>query len=171
MTEFEALYRRHWSDVFRFSLYVCGNSHDAEDLTEEAFLRAWMSATPIRVGTVKAYLFMIVRNLHRDRVRAAKGPRGPRDYDALDESLHDPRPGPAETTAGRHELDRVLAALQKLPETDRAVLAMATMGEMPYQLIGAAMGLSVSAVKVRIHRTRMRLNALLGADTGSKEAP
>lgn len=65
----------------------------------------------------------------------------------------------------------MLAALQKLSETDRAVLAMATMAEMPYELIGAAMGLSVSAVKVRIHRTRMRLNALLGADTGSKEAP
>ena len=165
MTEFEALYRRHWSDVFRFSLYVCGNSHDAEDLTEEAFLRAWTSSAPIRVGTVKAYLFMIVRNLHRDRTRGLRG------HDALEESLRDPRPGPAETAAGRHELDRVLTALQKLPETDRAVLAMATMGEMPYELIGAAMGLSVSAIKVRIHRTRVRLNALLAADPGVKDAP
>ena len=164
MTDFEALYRRYWADVLRFSIYVCGNSHDAEDLTEEAFLRAWTSSAPIRVGTVKAYLFMIVRNLHRDRIRSARG------HDALDESLRDPRPGPAETTAGRHELDRVLAALQELPEADRAVLAMATMGEMPYELIGAAMGLSVSAVKVRIHRTRMKLNAILSTEE-SRDTP
>jgi RNA polymerase sigma-70 factor (ECF subfamily) len=157
MNDFEAIYRRHWPDVLRFSIYLCGNVHDAEDLTEEAFLRAWMSPAPIRVGTVKAYLFMIVRNLHRDRLRSA------RDHDVMDESLRDPGPGPAEAAASRVELDRVLAALQKLPETDRAVLAMATIGEMPYDLIGAAMGLSVSAVKVRIHRTRMKLNALLGS--------
>ena len=68
-------------------------------------------------------------------------------------------------------MDRVLGALQQLPEIDRAVLAMATIGEMPYELIGAAMGLSVSTVKVRIHRTRMKLNALLGSGPEVKDAP
>jgi len=163
MTDFEALYRRYWADVYRFSLYVCGHPQDAEDLTEEAFVRAWRSTRPIRVGTVKAYLFMIVRNLHVDRIRATK------NLDVLDDSLRDPRPGPDDAAAGRHELDRVLAALQTLQETDRAVLVMATMGGMPHELIGAAMGLSVSAVKVRIHRARMRLNAVLGTDAETKD--
>ena len=73
MTDFSAIYKRHWPEVLRFSLYLCGNQAEAEDLTSEAFLRAWTSTRPIRSGTVQAYLFVIVRNLHRDRWRR----RGP----------------------------------------------------------------------------------------------
>jgi RNA polymerase sigma-70 factor (ECF subfamily) len=165
MSDFEALYRQYWSDVYRFSLYLCGNAHDAEDLTEDAFLRAWMSTKPVRVATVKAYLFMIVRNLHIDQMRRAR----PRE--APDEALPDSRSGPADAAGGRHELQRVLRGFQALPEIDRAVLAMATLGGMPYDLIAAAMGLSVSAVKVRVHRARLRLSEQLDAASEREDTP
>src|SRR5258707_11657723 len=102
MIEFGDLYRRYWPDVFRFALYQCGNAADAEDLTADAFLRAWMSTKPIRVGTVKAYLFMIVRNLHRDRMRRRK------PYEQIIDTVSDPRPGPDTTAAQRGELQPVL---------------------------------------------------------------
>ena len=156
MIDFGGLYRRYWADVFRFALYLCGNATDAEDLTAEAFLRAWMSTKPVRVGTVKAYLFMIVRNLHRDRMRRK------RPHEPVTEALSDPQPGPEARASQRGELQHVLAALQQLPEADRAVLVMSAVDQMPHELIAAALRLSIAAVKVRIHRARLKLNAALG---------
>ena len=153
MIDFTTLYRRYWPDVLRFALYVCGEHAEAEDLTAEAFLRAWMSSSPIRVATVKAYLFMIVRNLYRDRLRRPSPP-GP-----LQDQLPDPRPAPDVSAAQRDELQHLLAALQKLPTDDRAVLAMSAFDEMPYESIASALSLSLSAVKVRIHRARLKLSA------------
>ena len=158
MTDFDSLYRRYWPDVLRFSLYLCGDAAEAEDLTAEAFVRAWTSTRPIRVGTVKAYLFLIVRNLYRDRLRRTRRRRD----EHLDERVPDRRPGPEVAAANRGELERVLAALQQLEESDRAVLVMAAFDDMPYDAIAAAMGLSVAAVKVRVYRARLRLSAALG---------
>jgi DNA-directed RNA polymerase specialized sigma24 family protein len=69
-TDFGSIYQRYAPDVLRFTLYLCGNRADAEDILSETFIRAWTSPAGIRVGTVKAYLLMIARNLHLDRMRA-----------------------------------------------------------------------------------------------------
>jgi RNA polymerase sigma-70 factor (ECF subfamily) len=155
MIDFDGIYRRYWPDVFRFALYLCGNAADAEDLTAEAFLRAWMSTQPIRVGTVKAYLFMIVRNLHRDRLRRKIR------QEKLDDASCDPKPGPEKTAGDRNEVQKVLDAMQKIPEADRAVLVMAAVNQMPHEGVAAALRLSIGAVKVRIHRARLKLSAVL----------
>src|SRR6187549_1637134 len=118
MPDFATLFHRHWPDVLRFSVFLCGNEAEAEDLAAEAFLRAWTSTKPIRVGTVKSYLFMIVRNLYRDRLRRRAAAGAPND------SLPSPHPGPDAAACDRAELDRVVAAMQLLPESDRAILAM-----------------------------------------------
>ncbi len=155
MTAFSDIYRRHWADVLRFSLYLCGNHAEAEDLTSEAFLRAWTSTTPVLAGTVRAYLFAIVRNLCRDRWRRRTA------NEPLNDSLPAPSPCPHAAAEIRSELDCTLTALQRLPEPDREILAMALL--MPYEQIAAATGLSVSAIKVRIHRARIRLHSALEA--------
>jgi RNA polymerase sigma factor (sigma-70 family) len=155
MSDFALLFHRHWPDVLRFALYLCGNEADAEDLASEAFLRAWTSTQPIRVGTVKSYLFVIVRNLYCDRLRRRTSAGTP------SESLPSLRPGPDVAACDRAELDRVVAAMQLLPESDRAILAMAAFASMPHDLIGAALGISVAAVKVRIHRARLKVGVAL----------
>jgi RNA polymerase sigma-70 factor, ECF subfamily len=63
---FPEVYERYARDVHRFSLYLCGNYALAEDLTAETFVHAFCVGSEIRVGTVKAYLFAIARNLYRD---------------------------------------------------------------------------------------------------------
>ena len=67
--DFSVLYKRHARDVYRFSLYLSGDFALAEDLTAETFARAWVARERIRVGSVKAYLLMIARNLYRDVTR------------------------------------------------------------------------------------------------------
>src|SRR5215510_8594649 len=67
--DFDSIYRRYWQDVLRFSLYLCGNTAEAEDLAATTFLRALTSTRPVRLPSVKAYLFVVARNLYRDHLR------------------------------------------------------------------------------------------------------
>lgn len=151
---FHAIYARYSRDVLRFALYLSGQEAQAEDLASETFLRLWSAAEPIRTETVKAFLFSIVRNLVRERLRGA-----PRPVE-LDGELADLRPGPAAQAGGRFELRAVLSALQRLPDADRAALLMRVQDGMSYEEISRVLGLSLAAVKVRIHRARLKLNEL-----------
>ena len=151
--DFNTLYQRYARDVYRFALYLSGRPEDADDITAETFVRAWTSRQPVRVGTVKAYLFMIARNLYRAGLRE----RG--RTAALAEAMRDPRPGPDRSAADRLALRDVLARMQTLPEVDRTVLLMRAHDDLSYEEIAAAVGISVSAAKVKVHRARARLAA------------
>ena len=64
---------------------------------------------------------------------------------------------PERRATARSELSRVLAELQELPEVDRAALLMRAEDQLPYEEIARALGLTLSATKVKIHRARLRL--------------
>jgi RNA polymerase sigma-70 factor (ECF subfamily) len=150
--DFHSVYERYSQDVYRFVCFLSGDASLAEEITQETFVRAWVTPGQIRVGTVKAYLFMIARNLYRGELK-----RGNRHV-VLDESLPDPRPDPQLSVDSQSELQDVLKTLQTLPELDRAALLMHAQEGIPYAEIAAALGLSVGAIKVRICRARMKLN-------------
>lgn len=151
MTDFEALYKRYARDLYRFAFYLCGNHAEAEDIVSETFVRAWNAPVRIRVPTAKAYLFAIARNCFLQRARQAWR------YTELDEELRDPSQGPQARAEQKGDLTRVLHALRALPEADRSALLMCALEEMSYQEIAEAMGLTVPAVKTKIHRARLKL--------------
>lgn len=151
MIDFSGLYQAHAADVQRFALYLSGDPSLAEDLTAETFVRLWGARERVELATVRGYLFAIVRNLylqHRRRRRPESAP---------DESLADARPGPVERALARDELEATLAALQALPEIDRAALLMRASDELPYEEIAAALGISATAARVKVHRARLVL--------------
>ena len=155
---FHELYVRYAEEVYRFAHWLTGNPDDAKDITSETFVRAWTAPEELRLASVKAYLFAIARNLHRKQWR-----RQSRQV-ALDEALHDtpdPAPSPAQAAENQEELGRTLAAMQRLPELDRAVLLLRANGELSYEEIAATTGLSLAAAKVRVFRARAKLAALL----------
>jgi RNA polymerase sigma-70 factor (ECF subfamily) len=157
MTEFNELYRKHAPEVFRFALYLSGDRAEAEDITSETFVRVWTSPEPVRMATVKGYLFTIARNLF------LQGLRRQRRQVALAEDLPDPASGPGARAESKAEIEAALAALQKLPEIDRAALLMRAFEEMPYEEISVALGISLAAVKVKIHRARLALSGIRDA--------
>jgi RNA polymerase sigma-70 factor (ECF subfamily) len=152
--EFGTLYERYAPDVLRFAVYLTGNRTEAEDITSEAFVRAWAGSGDIRAGTLKAYLFTIARNLHLDR-RRRDARRG-----ELPDEVKDPAPDPAAAAESRHELRAVLAELQTLPEIDRAALVLRAVEGFSYEQIGAALEITPAAARVKVHRARVRLGAL-----------
>jgi RNA polymerase sigma-70 factor (ECF subfamily) len=157
MKEFEELYRRYAADVLRFALYLSGDRAEAEDIASETFVRVFTTRDRLRMPTVKGYLFAIARNLHR------QGWRSRSRRSSLDGDVTDQAPGPHAQAEGRAELDQVLAALQELPEVDRAAVLMRAQDGMSYEEIAASLGLTLAAVKVKVHRARVRLGALPGS--------
>jgi RNA polymerase sigma-70 factor, ECF subfamily len=153
MADFHDLYTRYARDVHRFALYLSCDPTLADDMTSEAFLRAWSSAAPIRQPTVKAYLFTIVRNLYLTEIR-----RSSRHVE-LDESIAASTASPEERIDHQAALASVLRALRALSEIDRAALLMRTQDAMSYEEIAAALQLTVSNTKVKVHRARLKLAA------------
>ena len=154
MISFGELYQRYARDVYRFSFYLSGNPVLAQDITSETFVLCLTSSEPIRVKTVKGYLFTIARNLYLKECR-----KNARRAD-LDDSIPDATINIELAAASKERLHAVLKALQELPEADRSALLMRADDNMSYQQIASVLGLSLSAVKVKIHRARLKLAAL-----------
>ena len=151
MIDFGTVYERHANDVFRFALYLTGNRTVAEDVTAEAFARAWAAVDRIRFGTVKAYLIAIARNLCLDACRELTS------SGELPTSVPDQRPDSARSTENKLELDQVISDLRRLSDIDRAALLMRAEEELSYEEIAVALGITVTAAKVKVHRARKRL--------------
>jgi RNA polymerase sigma-70 factor (ECF subfamily) len=164
MSDFEQLYQQYARDVYRFALYLTGSPAHAEDIASETFVRVFTQWDNVRTGTVKAYLFTIARNLYVDTLR-----QNSRSTE-LSVHLADPAPGPYLKAQDREALEAVLAALQELPEVDRAALLMRAQDEMSYEDIATALRISLASAKVKVHRARMRLAELWTKTEGSKKS-
>ena len=152
MSAFQEIYERYAEDVHRFALYLSGDQALAEDITSESFVRLWASDEKmIRMLTVKAYLFAIARHLYIDSRRSAS-----RQVE-IDSELPESGASPEMLAIYKSELREVLRLLQEIPEVDRAALLMRAQQGMPYEDIARALGISLAAVKVKIHRARLRL--------------
>ena len=152
MSLFHAIYEAHAKDVHRFVLYLSGDRALADDITSETFIRVWTAPEPVRLATVKAWLFTIARNLLlMDRRSISR-------REAIDEAVPDLHRSALVTSEAKQELERVMEALRHLPEIDRAALLMRANDGLAYEEIAVALGLSLSAVKVKIHRARLILS-------------
>ena len=147
------IYERYARDVHRFVLYLSGDPALADDITAESFVRLWTAPGEIRTSTVKSYLFAIARNLY------LTGQRHRRRETELNPSLPISSPSPEHVVIGKDEARHVFQAIGRLSEIDRTALMLHAREQMPYQEIASILGLSVTAVKVKVHRARMRLIA------------
>jgi len=154
MISFHDLYEQYAPDVYRFAYWLAGNAMEADDITSETFVRAWAHRGRIRTATVKAYLFTIARNYYLEGQHSAKR------LVELDDNHADRRPLPDKVVADRLALDEVRGLLQELSEEDRAVFLLRVQHELPYAEIARITELSLSAVKVKVHRARLKLAAL-----------
>lgn len=163
MNEIEALYKTYAPDVFRFALYLSGERSDAEDITSETFVRVWMSSEPVRVTTVRAYLFTIARNLFLQGKR-----RSAREV-ALEPHVAEVRASPYEEAEQQSDIAAVVARLQQLPEIDRAALVMRANEGLSYEEIAQSLQISVASARVKVHRARRALAEL--RDSTQRKSP
>ena len=166
--EFEQLYRDHLRDVYSYSYYRVGNHHDAEDLTEQAFLQAYRHFERARRESdgrpMRPWLIRIAHNLasnhHRDKSRRPES-----NIEAVEPPAH---PHTTERVVeGREELRLVMRKLDDLPEDRRDALIMRFALDMSNREIARALGRSDGATKVLIHRALKQLEEQMSSENGS----
>ncbi|MGI8535095.1 MAG: RNA polymerase sigma factor SigE [Mycobacteriales bacterium] len=152
--------RTHSARVYRLAYRLTGNPHDAEDLTQEVFVRVFRSLSSYTPGTFEGWLHRITTNLFLDLVRRRARIR----FDALPddaERLPSGDRGPAQIYDDTHFDHDVQAALDALPPDFRAAVVLCDLEGLSYEQIAATLGIKIGTVRSRIHRGRSQLRAAL----------
>lgn len=159
---FAALVRRFQRPLFAFLGRMGLRQAEAEELAQDAFVRAWQHLPAYRAeqGAFSTWLFTIARRLALNALDRA-GHRLHAAPDGLPEAACE-APGPGAALALRQQRARLQAALRSLPLDDRSVLALAYVHELALADVARIEGCSVAAAKARLHRARERLRAALG---------
>jgi RNA polymerase sigma factor (sigma-70 family) len=157
----EEIVRTHSGRVYRLAYRLTGNTHDAEDLTQEVFVRVFRSLSRYTPGTFEGWLHRITTNLFLDMARRRQRIRFEGLGDDAAQRLHGPGPTPAEAFEERHLDADVFAALESLPPEYRAAVVLCDIEGLSYEEIAATLGVKLGTVRSRIHRGRAHLRTAL----------
>ncbi|WP_106848473.1 RNA polymerase sigma factor SigE [Blastococcus sp. Marseille-P5729] len=156
----EQIVREHSVRVYRLAYRLSGNRQDAEDLTQETFIRVFRSLASYRPGTFEGWMHRITTNLFLDMVRRRQRVR----FDNLsDEAERLPGTHADPVTSFDHNnVDAdVQAALADLPPDFRAAVVLCDIEGLSYEEIAATLGIKLGTVRSRIHRGRLQLREAL----------
>ncbi|SOE01408.1 RNA polymerase, sigma 29 subunit, SigE [Blastococcus haudaquaticus] len=156
----EQVVRDHSARVYRLAYRLSGNAQDAEDLTQETFVRVFRSLADFSPGTFEGWLHRITTNLFLDMVRRRQRIR----FDALPEDterLPGTAPSPEQVYADTHLDPQVQAALDALSPEFRVAVVLCDIEGLTYEEIAATLGIKLGTVRSRIHRGRVQLRQAL----------
>jgi RNA polymerase sigma-70 factor (ECF subfamily) len=154
---FEALVNLHLDAVLAFAERMVGRRADAEDIAQDTFAKAWQQAKRWKPGRAqyRTWLLQVAMNLIRDRWRRQK------PSEALDDTIADPQPTPDSRLQSATQSERVKAALQQLPNRQRAAIILSHYHGLGNIETAKTMGISVESVESLLGRGRRSLREML----------
>jgi len=159
--DFWEIYDRHYARVRGYAASMLRDGSASDDVVQETFLRAQTNLESVREpDKVAAWLFRVAHNLCMDLLRARKASR-------IDPAADPETAAPRDAVSVQRDLERgemsacVREMVDHLPETDRSVILLYDIMALSHQEIADVLGIEVGAVKVRLHRARRKLRALL----------
>lgn len=144
--------REHSARVYRLAYRLTGNQHDAEDLTQEVFVRVFRSLSNYTPGTFEGWLHRITTNLFLDMARRRQRIRFEGLADDAAERLQGREPTPAQAFDDTNFDADVQAALDALAPEYRAAVVLCDIEGLSYEEISATLGVKLGTVRSRIHR-------------------
>lgn len=148
--------------IFALARRLVGNDHDASDVLQETYLRAFRAIGRWRGDSaVTTWLYRIAANCAATHLRRRRWSRVAQMDEAF--GVADPHAEHRllEAGAATSERERLRAALADLPDVMRAVVVLRDVYDLPHEAIAKELGISRGAAKVRLHRARLRLRELL----------
>ena len=170
MPSWAELVEEHADGVYRLAYRLSGNKQDAEDLTQETFMRVFRSLKTYKPGAFKGWLHRITTNLFLDMVRHRSTIR----MEALNETTYDRYPGSDPTPDEAYlnaNLDPTLErALFSLSPDYRVAVVLCDMEGLSYEEIAETLGVKMGTVRSRIHRGRKQLREYILAAAEESDA-
>jgi RNA polymerase sigma factor (sigma-70 family) len=157
----EEVVRDHSARVYRLAYRLTGNPHDAEDLTQDVFVRVFRSLHRFQPGTFEGWLHRITTNLFLDSARRKQKIRFDGMPDGTAERLQSSLPTPSEQLSNAGMEHDVAAALAALPPEFRAAVVLCDIEDMSYEEIASVLDVKIGTVRSRIHRGRAQLRDAL----------
>jgi len=154
----------HLNAAYNLARWLTRNDHDAEDVVQDAYLRALRFFDGFRGDDARAWLLAIVRNTCYDFLRSHR----PHELtEAFDEEVHtmaDANQSPEAILLSRANQEMVRQALEMLPLAWREVIVLRELEGLSYKQIADTAGIKIGTVMSRLARARVRLQALLRSD-------
>lgn len=162
--DFEHAARRWQRRIFTFAAYFLGDAAEAEEITQEVLVRLWRHPQMLTSDRLEAWLLQVARNLCVDRFRSLRSESKVIDHSVVTTTAEprvDNGPSPERVAAAAQLRRRIAVALSQLPEPQRSVVILREIHGLSYDAIADAVQISLSNVKVSLHRGRRRLRERL----------
>lgn len=152
---FKKILLKHKDVIYNHAYYFSGNREDAEDITQDAFIKLWKHRKRVKNDSVIPWLLKVTRNLCIDYQRKR------RETSIIDvcceDTLFDRDPGPEQCVVDKDALANVMRVIDQLPEVLKSILIMRDIQDFKYSDIAVAMDMPLNSVKVYLHRGRKLL--------------
>jgi len=177
---FDEMVSRYWGRIYAMAHQLLRNTQDAEEVTQDAFIRAHRALAQFRGDSAfSTWLYQIATNLarnrywywwrrKRDRSLSFDQPIGPEGDTTLAELIPDQVETPDDIAVTQEFVDRIGRAMEQLGSKHREVLVLRNIKSLSYEEISAVLGVSIGTVKSRIARAREALRASLDEDFSAK---
>ncbi|MEH6580798.1 MAG: RNA polymerase sigma factor [Halioglobus sp.] len=141
----------HQDRVWSLALYLLRDRAEAEDISQEAFIRLWQCRDEMHEERVGPWLLRVTRNLCLDKLRKQRVEREPEESDLVDERT------PEVALGQRGEANRLQGLVTALKEPYRSLVVLRDIQQHSYQEVAEITGLSQPQVKTYLHRARKKL--------------
>ncbi len=153
MDSYDNFYRENRDRIFGYLLRLTGDYHLSRDFMQESFVRYFSHYHS--TGNNRALLFTIARNAFLDSTRKTREEKL-QDTDGVSSVSN-----PESQLMEKQGLNKIIAAIQRLNSVDRELIALLAAKTFSYKEIGKMLDISETNVKVKVHRARLRLKAIL----------
>ena len=158
---FEAVMTAHHAEIYRYLRRVTFRSSEAEDLSQETFLRAFRAYRALPPdANVRAWLFAIATNLFRNSLRTSKRRQAAHDT-VKGKGREDDGDGPESVALFNEVRVTVETVIDGLPPKQRAAFVMRKVHELPYEEIGKSLGCSVDSARAHVFQAFRKIRTSL----------
>ena len=154
---FELLALPHLDAAFNLARWLTGNPTDAEDVVQDAYLRAFRYLDAFRGDNFRVWLLTIVRNSFLDWLKDNRSARLLFQSAPADLDWTDPGPSPEAMLLDRVDSETLIALMARLPAEYREVLILREIEDLSYKDIAAVTGIPAGTVMSRLSRARLAL--------------
>jgi RNA polymerase sigma-70 factor (ECF subfamily) len=157
---FGTLVNHYWDRLYRWLYHLAHDRHVAEDLAQEAFLKALAGLAGFQTGTnFQAWLFRIAHNAFVNQMRAKRRTRQP-----FPEELPSSDEGPVDQAMGREMLQRLARTVGRLPSEYRAAFLLRAQENLSFQDIAGVLEITEETARWRVFKARQKLMDVFAAE-------